>query len=93
MTQSSSYPYKITFSNGEVRVFDVKPYLNTGLFKELKDVSIFNSVKPFLGSIQWANGLTFALILCMKIATVLGVRLKDNTKFHNCINVKASVLP
>ncbi len=46
----------ITFSNGEVKTFDVKPYLSIGLFKELQDVSIFNSVKPFLGSIQWANG-------------------------------------
>lgn len=47
----------ITFSNGEVRIFDVKPYLGIGLFKELKDLSVFNSVKPFLGSIQWANGV------------------------------------
>jgi hypothetical protein len=46
----------ITFSNGEVRIFDVKPYLGIGIFKELRDMSLFNSVKPFLGSIQWANG-------------------------------------
>jgi len=47
----------ITFSNGEVKSFDVKPYLGIALFKELKDLSLFNSVKPFLGSIQWANGI------------------------------------
>lgn len=47
----------ITFSNGEVKKFDVKPYLEIGIFKELKDLSIFNSVKPSLGSIQWANGV------------------------------------
>ena len=47
----------ITFSNGEIKRFDVKPYLGIGLFKELNDLSLFNSVKPFLGSIQWANGL------------------------------------
>jgi hypothetical protein len=47
----------ITFSNGEVKRFDVKPYFGTGLFKELQDKSLFNSVKPFLGSIQWANGI------------------------------------
>ena len=46
----------ITFSSDEVKVFDVKPYLGTGLFKELLDLSIFNSVRPFLGSILWANG-------------------------------------
>ncbi|MEI7504674.1 MAG: DUF2442 domain-containing protein [Paludibacter sp.] len=47
----------ITFNNGEVKSFDVKPYLGIGVFKELQDVSIFNSVKPFLGSVQWANGV------------------------------------
>jgi hypothetical protein len=47
----------ITFSNGEVKYFDVKPYLEIGIFKELKDISLFNSVKPFLGSIQWSNGV------------------------------------
>lgn len=47
----------LTFGNGEVKRFDVKPYLEIGIFKELKDLSLFNSVKPFLGSIQWANGV------------------------------------
>jgi Protein of unknown function (DUF2442) len=47
----------ITFNNGEKKSFDVKPYLEIGVFKELQDVNLFNSVKPFLGSIQWANGL------------------------------------
>lgn len=46
----------ITFSNGEIKRFDVRPYLEIGLFQELKDLSLFNSVKPFLGSIQWSNG-------------------------------------
>jgi hypothetical protein len=53
------YKLLLTFSNSEVKTFDVKPYLETGMFKELKDISMFNSVKPFLGSIQWANGLDF----------------------------------
>jgi hypothetical protein len=47
----------ITFNNGEVKRFDVKPYLGIGIFKDLLDLSLFNSVKPFLGSIQWSNGV------------------------------------
>jgi len=50
------YTLSLTFTNGEVKVFDVKPYLDIGIFEELKDISLFNSVKPFLGSIQWKNG-------------------------------------
>jgi len=59
MKPSQNFTLQITFSNGESKVFDVKPYLGIGIFKELQDVSVFNSVKPFLGSIQWSNGVDF----------------------------------
>lgn len=49
----------LTFTNGEVRVFDVKPYLDRGIFRELQSPHYFNSVRPFLGSIQWQNGQDF----------------------------------
>ena len=47
----------LSFDNGEQKEFDVKPYLNFGLFSQLKDEHIFNSVKPFFGSIKWSNDL------------------------------------
>ena len=50
------YTLTLLFTNGEVRLFDVKPYLDLGIFAELKDMSLFNSVKPLLGSVQWQNG-------------------------------------
>ncbi len=50
------YTLILTFANGETKIFDMKPYLEIGIFRELKDLSLFNSVKPFLGSIQWRNG-------------------------------------
>jgi hypothetical protein len=50
------YTITLTFTNEEVKVFDMKPYLEIGIFKELKNRSLFNSVKAFLGSIQWKNG-------------------------------------
>jgi len=54
---ANDYTLTLTFTNSELKVFDVKPYLNIGRFRELKDVQLFNSVKPFLGSVQWKNGL------------------------------------
>jgi len=33
------------------------PYLSIGLFKELQDLNLFNSVMSCMGSIQWANGV------------------------------------
>lgn len=53
------YTITIFFTNGEVRRFDVKPYLSSGFFQELRDMSMFNSVKPFLGSVKWRNGQDF----------------------------------
>ena len=51
-----NYILKITFNNGEVKEFDVKPYMEHKSFKELKSVSMFNTVKISGLSIAWANG-------------------------------------
>ncbi len=46
----------LTFTDGSVKSFDVKPYLTTGVFRELSDIRLFYTVRPFLGSIQWQHG-------------------------------------
>jgi hypothetical protein len=56
---NEDYTLSLIFDNDEEKIFDVKPYLDRGIFVQLKDRRIFNSVKPFLGSIQWMNGLDF----------------------------------
>jgi hypothetical protein len=55
----ADYTLMLTFANGEVKMFDVKLYLNIGIFRELQDQRYFNSVRPVLGSIQWQNGQDF----------------------------------
>lgn len=56
VTPHPDYTLTLVFANDEVKTFDVKPYLHLGIFRELQDLAVFNSVKPFLGSIQWQNG-------------------------------------
>ena len=51
------YQLELTFSNEEKRVFDMKPFLKTGRFIELKNEALFASVKCIMWSIQWQNGL------------------------------------
>ena len=46
---------RLYFSNGEVRRFDVKPYLDKGIFQELKDLSKFYSAHPDGLSVEWDN--------------------------------------
>lgn len=49
----------IVFENGEERIFDVKPYLDKGVFQELKVVNRFNSAHVDGGTVQWANEADF----------------------------------
>lgn len=51
-----NYILKITFENGEIKKFDVKPYMEHKAFRELKKISIFNTVKISGLSVSWVNG-------------------------------------
>lgn len=48
-----NYRLKLSFDNGEVRVFDVTPYISKGIFQALQSVDYFEQVKPFFGGVQW----------------------------------------
>ena len=50
------YKLILTFENNEIRIFDMKPYLDLGIFKNLKDKSLFNTVKVSFDTIEWSNG-------------------------------------
>jgi hypothetical protein len=45
-----------TFANGERAVFDVRPYLDKGVFSALKDESLFKSVRVSFDTVEWSNG-------------------------------------
>lgn len=52
-----NYLLLLKFENNEEKLFDVKPYLDIGKFKELKDEKLFKSVKISFDSIEWDNYL------------------------------------
>ncbi len=51
----NDYILLLRYENGELREFDMKPYIDLGIFQELKDPIMFNTVKPCFDSIVWAN--------------------------------------
>jgi len=51
------YQLELMFENNEVKIFDVKPYLETGLFKMLKDKVFFNRVNVSFDTVGWPNGI------------------------------------
>lgn len=59
------YTLALTFNvpgeEGQVRVFDVTPYLDRGVFRELRDETYFRRVRldRQFGTVEWPNGQDF----------------------------------
>ena len=51
-----NYKFELEFENSELREFDVMPYWDKGVFRELKDVNYFSRVEAAMGSIEWPHG-------------------------------------
>lgn len=56
----NKYTLKVDFENNETRLFDASPFLDKGIFKELKDFSYFKQVKVAFGSIEWPHEQDFS---------------------------------
>jgi len=53
---------RLFYENGEVRIFDVTPYVSGSWYGELKDEAYFRSVQVLPGGIgiKWSNGQDIA---------------------------------
>ena len=54
------YKVEILTSSGISGIFDVKPYLRGGAFKELSDESYFRLVRPAHHGIMWPHEQDFS---------------------------------
>jgi hypothetical protein len=59
-TANDDFTLNLEFNDGSVRRFDVKPYLETGIFRELKDLDYFRNIRLVFGTVQWRNEQDFA---------------------------------
>ena len=71
----TDFTLTLTFSNGEVRVFDVKPYLNIGIFRELKDKRLSTRYGRFWAAFNGKTARTSAPTHCT--STVFPPRTPD----------------
>lgn len=53
------YTLKLTFKDGARKLFDMKPYLDKGVFRELKDLAMFKTARVCFSSVSWANDADF----------------------------------
>ncbi len=52
----NNYQLLLTFDNNEEKIFDMTEYLDHGIFVELKDKTLFNTVHISFDTIEWENG-------------------------------------
>jgi len=45
----------LQFNDCSLRRFDAKPYLDYGVFSELKDIRYFQQVRIAFGTVQWPH--------------------------------------
>lgn len=56
---NKDFTLHITFLNNEERIFDCRPYLEIGVFRELKDWAYFSKVFVHTGTVSWPNEQDF----------------------------------
>ena len=56
----SDYRIHVELQDGRKGVFDLKPYLNHGIFSELKDIHYLNQVGIVYGAVTWPHGQDIA---------------------------------
>ena len=56
----NNYKFKVSLSNGTDGIFDITPYLNKGVFTQLKKIGYLIQVKINFAGICWPNGQDFS---------------------------------
>ena len=54
--RKDDYILSIVFDNGERGLLDMKPYLDLGVFKRIRDLGIFETVHVSFDTIAWESG-------------------------------------
>lgn len=52
-----NYQLRIVFDNGEEGILDMKPYLDFGVFKRLREMSAFRRVRVSFDTLEWDVGV------------------------------------
>ncbi|NOT46863.1 MAG: DUF2442 domain-containing protein [Acidobacteria bacterium] len=55
----TDYSLILTFENGERRRFDMKPYLDKGVFQKLRDVKVFREARVSFNTVAWDDDIDF----------------------------------
>lgn len=57
VSPGDNFILSIVFDNGETGVLDMKPFLDIGVFRRLKNQGIFKQVKVSFDTIEWPSSI------------------------------------
>jgi hypothetical protein len=66
-----NYTLLLTFADGKCGIYDVKPYLDWGVFKALNDKKVFNTARVWFDTVCWDGELDIA----------------PETLYHKCVPI------
>jgi hypothetical protein len=52
-----NYHVYVEFDNNECGILNMEPYLNFGVFNQIKDLNLFSKVRVSFDTIEWENGI------------------------------------
>ena len=55
-----NYMLQVEFDNGEIRLFDVSPFLDKGVFQKLQNPAYFMKAHQEFGTVVWDETLDIA---------------------------------
>lgn len=68
-----NYRLRVLFENNETKEFDTAPFLDKGIFKELKDEGYFRQVRVAFGAVEWPNEQDFSKDTLYVLGTPPGI--------------------
>ena len=57
---NDDFTLDLVFSDGALKRFDAKPYLDKGVFKRLRNVECFKDLQVTYGTVNWRGELDIA---------------------------------
>ena len=57
VSPQQDFTLQLVFTSGEVKVFDMKPFLDKGVFIKLKDWNFFKQARVSFGTVVWPDEL------------------------------------
>ena len=88
------YCLLLTFENGEKRVFDLKPYFEKSVFRQLKNMALFQTARVVSGSVEWQGDVDLSYdTLYLESKAIKGTQSRRKATRGQEKNLAVAVLP